>query len=122
MVTYAERPWMKKYDEFVPQSLEPYPDHPLHEFLRKAARLSPEGPALVASAHLPLLGRVGNVVTFAQVDAASDALAAAMVEMGLKKGDRVVIVMPNCVQFVIAFYAILKAGGVVAATNPTYPP
>jgi len=122
MVTYAERPWTKKYDAFVPASLEPYPDYPLHEFVRKAAREHPESPALVASAHLPVLGRVGNVVTYAQLDSQSDALAAALVDMGLKKGDRVAIVMANCVQFVIAFYAILKAGGVVAATNPTYPP
>ncbi len=121
MVTYAERPWTKKYDPFVPPSLEPYPDHPLHEFLRKAARNAPESPALVSSAHLPLLGRVGNAVTYRELDALSDALAAALIDMGLQKGDRVVIVMPNCVQFIISFYAILKAGGVVAATNPTYP-
>jgi long-chain acyl-CoA synthetase len=42
--------------------------------------------------------------------------------MGLKKGDRVAIIMPNCAQFVIAFYAALKAGGVVVAVNPTFPP
>jgi long-chain acyl-CoA synthetase len=41
--------------------------------------------------------------------------------MGLKKGDRVVILMPNCAAFVVAFYGILKAGGVIAAANPTYP-
>src|SRR5690606_32231149 len=41
--------------------------------------------------------------------------------MGLKKGDRVAVVMPNIAAFVISFYAIMKAGGVVAATNPTYP-
>ena len=46
---------------------------------------------------------------------------AALVDLGLKKSDRVAIVMPNSVAFVISFYGILKAGGVVAATNPTYP-
>src|SRR5690606_17385051 len=46
----------------------------------------------------------------------------ALVELGLKKGDRVAIVMPNTVAFAIAYWAILKAGGVVSATNPTYPP
>jgi long-chain acyl-CoA synthetase len=122
MVTYAERPWTKRYDSFVPPSLAPYPEFALQEFLRQAARDFGDGPALIASAHLPLLGRVGKATTYSELDVASDALATALVEMGLKKGDRVAIVMPNCVQFVIAFYAILKAGGVVAATNPTYPP
>ena len=42
--------------------------------------------------------------------------------MGIKKGDRVAVIMPNCAQFVMAFYAILKAGGVVVAVNPTFPP
>ena len=51
----------------------------------------------------------------------SDALGAALVDLGLKKGDRVAIVMPNVAAFIIAYFGILKAGGVVAATNPTYP-
>jgi long-chain acyl-CoA synthetase len=99
----------------------PYPEIPLHETLRQSAREFPNNPALISSAHLPVLGRVGGAVSYGELDALSDAFGAGLVEMGLKKGDRVVIVMPNCVQFVIAFYGILKAGGVVAATNPTYP-
>jgi long-chain acyl-CoA synthetase len=121
MVTYSERPWTKKYDAFVPPSLSPYPDFPLHAFLEKSAQQYPESAALVASAHLPVIGRVGNVITYKQLNDMAEALAAGLVSMGLKKGDRVVIMMPNCVQFVVAFYAILKAGGVVAACNPTYP-
>jgi long-chain acyl-CoA synthetase len=121
MTTLAERPWTKHYDSFVPKSLEPYPQFPLHDFLRQAARDNPTSVALIASAHLPVVKRVGNEVTYAELDSQSDALAAALVEMGLKKGDRVAIMMPNCVQFVLSFYAILKAGGVVAACNPTYP-
>lgn len=122
MVSYSDRPWTKKYDTFVPASLAPYPEFPLHAFLEKAAQQNADSAALVASAHLPVVGRVGNVVTYRQLDDAANTLAAGLVGMGLKKGDRVVIVMPNCVQFVVSFYAILKAGGVVAACNPTYPP
>jgi long-chain acyl-CoA synthetase len=121
MTTYTERPWTARYDAHVPKSLMPYPEIPLHETLRQSAREFPNNPALVSSAHLPVLGRVGGAVNYGELDALSDAFGAGLVEMGLKKGDRVVIVMPNCVQFVIAFYGILKAGGVVAATNPTYP-
>jgi len=60
-------------------------------------------------------------LSYEDLDRASDALGAALLDMGLRKGDRVAIVMPNSVAFVISFFAILKAGGVVAACNPTYP-
>ena len=52
----------------------------------------------------------------------TDHLAAALVDMGVKKGDRVGIFMPNTPQFVMAYFGILKAGGVVVATNPLYMP
>jgi len=120
MVTYADRPWIKNYDKPVKPSLN-YPDICLHDFLKQSAKRVPNSVALVTSAHLPVVGRLDKSVTYAELDRASDALAAALIEMGLKKGDRVAIVMPNTVAFCISFYAILKAGGVVAATNPTYP-
>lgn len=122
MVTYAEKPWLKHYDKGVPTSLKPYPDFPMHQFLKEGAQKHPDRTLSISSAHLPLLGRQGRNLSYKEADDASDALACALINMGLKKGDRVAIVMPNCAQFIIAFYAILKAGGVVAATNPTYPP
>ncbi len=121
MVTYAERPWLKHYDPDVPTSLAPYPDLPLFQFLRDAARHSPERTALVTSAHLPIAGRVAREMSYGELDRQSDALAAALGAMGLKKGDRVALVMPNIAAFVISFYGVLKAGGVVAAVNPTFP-
>ncbi len=121
MVSYAERPWVKHYDPGVPASLEPYPEIPLFQLLRDRARIAPNSIALVTSAHLPLLGRVGSELTYAQVDQYSDALSAALVDLGVKKGDRVALVMPNCAAFIIAYFGVLKAGGVVSATNPTYP-
>lgn len=122
MTTYLDRPWVKNYDPGVPKSLEPYPDHGMHELLRKTAKETPDNIALLTPAKLPIVGWQDKAITFQQLDQWSDALAAALVEMGLTKGDRVAIVMPNCVAFVLAYYATLKAGGVVAATNPTYPP
>ena len=50
----------------------------------------------------------------------TDRLAAGLAELGVKKGDRVGILMPNTPQFVMAYFAILKAGGIVVATNPLY--
>jgi long-chain acyl-CoA synthetase len=122
MATYADRPWTKTYDPGIPKSLEPYPDVSVHSFLQEATQKSPNLIALISSAHLPLLGRVSSGLSYRELNNLSDALAAALVDMGLKKGDRVALVMPNIAAFVISYYAVLKAGGVVAATNPTYPP
>lgn len=122
MVSYADRPWIKRYDPGTPSTLAPYPDKPIHSFLQEAARTNPTAPAIISSAHVPVAGRLASTLTYAELDQQSDALAAGMIEMGLKKGDRVAIIMPNIAAFAISFYAILKAGGVVAATNPTYPP
>ncbi len=120
MTAYAERPWIQNYDEGMPTSLD-FPDVPLHQFIKDTTRRIPHQTALTTPAALPLLGRISRDVSYAELDRAADALAAALVDLGLKKGDRAAIVMPNSVAFVISFYAILKAGGVVAATNPTYP-
>lgn len=121
MTTYSDKPWTKRYDAGVPVSLEPYPDVSIPSFLQDVARKSPNKPALITSAHLPLLGRVSSAVSYQELDQYSDALAAGLIDLGLKKGDRVALVMPNIAAFVISYYGVLKAGGVVAATNPTYP-
>lgn len=115
------KPWFKQYDTGVPQSLQPYPTHPLHEFLTQSARRVPESTAVLTSAHIPVAGRIKSELKYKTLEAQANALAAALAGMGVKKGDRVAIIMPNCAQFVIAFYAILKAGAIVCATNPTYP-
>jgi long-chain acyl-CoA synthetase len=120
MVTYDERPWTNNYDDGVPATIE-YPEITLPDFLRQSAKKYTTKTALITSAPLPLLGRMAKETTYSELERASDALAAGLVEIGLKVGDRVAIVAPNSVAFVISFYGILKAGGVVAATNPTYP-
>jgi long-chain acyl-CoA synthetase len=121
MVTYADRPWIKHYDPGVPLTIN-YPPVPIHHFLRETARQMPDKVALITPARLPLLGYQSHETTYRELDELSDAFAAALVDMGLKKGDRVAIVLPNSVAFAISYFGILKAGGVVAATNPTYPP
>lgn len=121
MVTYADRPWLKRYDAGVSTSLAPYPDYPLFQMLRETAKKSPDNVALVTNARVPVVGRLSKEITYRELDQSSDALAAGLVNMGVKKGDRVAVVMPNTAAFVISYFGILKAGGVVAATNPTYP-
>ncbi|MCD4684633.1 MAG: AMP-binding protein, partial [Anaerolineae bacterium] len=122
MVTYQDKPWLQHYDADVPQTLAPYPEHPLQNFLIDAGKQYGDAVATIMSAKLPVLGRLKHTLTYREVDAYSDALAAGLVDLGITKGDRVAIIMPNCPQFVITFYAILKAGGTVVAINPTFPP
>lgn len=122
MTTYAERPWTKLYDPDVPATLEPYPPVPLHQFLRDSARKAPNSIALITPAKVPLAGYLSRTMTYAELDSLSDALAVGLVELGLKKGDRVAVILPNSAAMAISYFGILKAGGTVAATNPTYPP
>src|SRR5215813_329272 len=121
MTSYKDKPWLKHYDKGVPTTLIPYPEYPLYKLLNDAAKNTPDNVAIVTSAHLPVVGRQKAEINYRELNASSDALAVALGEMGVKKGDRVAIVMPNCAQFVISYFAILKAGAIVCATNPTYP-
>jgi len=88
MITYAERPWIKSYDDGLPTSID-FPDIPLHQFIKDTTKRIPHQTALVTPAALPLLGRISKETSYAELDRASDALAAALVDLGLKKGDRV---------------------------------
>src|SRR5579863_3089260 len=121
MLSYSDKPWLKHYDAGTPPSLMPYPEVPLFHFLHEAAHTHPQTAALVTSAKLPLIGRLKATISYAELDRLSDALAAALLHMGIHKGDCVALVLPNCAQFAISFWAILKVGGIVCAVNPTYP-
>ncbi len=107
------KPWLKYYDKPVPHSLQPYPDIPFQQLLEESARKFPD--------HACTLFK-GATITYKQMNELSDRLAAGLVSLGVKKGQTVGIMMPNIPQFVIAYYAILKVGGVVVALNPTYTP
>ena len=121
MGIYDEKPWLKHYDPGVRPSLEPYPDVPLQHYLIEGAKQRPNAPALITDAVLPVLGHVPATLTYGELDAQSDAVAVALIKMGLKKGETVALVLPNVAQFAVTYYGVLKAGGIVAATNPTYP-
>ncbi|KAA0269748.1 MAG: long-chain fatty acid--CoA ligase [Anaerolineales bacterium] len=107
----SNKPWLAHYDKGVPQTIE-YPKVPLFHFLEEAARKYPDRACTVFK---------GAVVSYRDMNKMADSIAAALAEMGVKKGDRVGIFMPNIPQFVPAYFGILKAGGVVVAVNPTYP-
>jgi len=104
--------WQKNYDPGVPTTIE-YPHVPLFHLLEEAARKYPDRACTIFK---------GAVITFKEMDEITNRVAAALVDMGVKKGDRVGIFMPNTPQFVMVYYGILKAGGAVVATNPLYTP
>ena len=108
----SEHPWIAHYDKGVSAALE-YPEEPLYYFLQESARKYPNRACTIFK---------GAAISFKEMDDISDHVAAALVDLGVKKGDRVGIFMPNTPQFVMAYFGILKAGGVVVATNPLYTP
>jgi long-chain acyl-CoA synthetase len=107
-----DKPWLKSYDKGVPATIN-YPPVTLFELLEEAARKYPDNPCTIFK---------GEKITYKEMNTLTDRLAAGLVSLGVKKGDRVGIFMPNSPQFVLSYFAILKAGGVVVATNPLYSP
>ena len=112
-----EKVWLKQYDAVVPHTLE-YPSNTLHGMLEETTQKFPDTAAIIFP------GALGDSfrLTYRQLNQLADRLANALVRLGVKKGDRVALLMPNCPQFVISYYAVLKAGGIVVATNPLYSP
>lgn len=111
-VTLGPRPWHRHWPEDVPKSIA-YPDIPLQGLLRESARKWPDTPATMF---------YGATLTYAELDRQADRFAAGLRRVGVRPGDRVSILMPNCPQFLIAFFGILRAGGIVVQTNLLYTP
>jgi long-chain acyl-CoA synthetase len=108
----SNRPWLERYDEGVPQNID-YPEVPLFHFLEESAWKYPDTPCTIFK---------GAKISYREMNAITDRLAAGLASVGIKKGDRVGIFIPNTPQFVMAYFAILKIGGIVVATNPMYSP
>lgn len=104
----AERVWLRSYETGVPYSLA-FPERPLHHLLRSAARRHGSRPAITFN---------DRRISYRQLDQEVNRLANALRSLGVEKGTRVMLLLPNTPQFVIAFYAVLRAGGVVVSTSP----
>ena len=104
-------PWLAHYDAGVPPTLAPYPSKTLVDYLADAARERPDAPALLFK---------GATISYGALDALSDACAAAFASLGVRRGDRVALLLPNCPQFFIAELGAWKLGAIVAPLNPTY--
>lgn len=119
-----ERVWYKHYEPGIPPALN-YPQAPLFSLLDNSAAEHPDRTAIVfgAVAHkLPGQPLMDATMSFRDLSDAVNRFANALVQLGVKKGDRVAIYLPNSPQFAIAFYGTLKAGGIIAPVNPIYTP
>ena len=110
-----EKIWLKSYDPGVAHSMN-YPNHTLQQLLDESVERYPDNIAIT----FPGVFNDESMMSYKELDIASNKLANALVDIGVKKGDRVALLMPNCPQFVISYYAVLRAGGIVVATNPLY--
>ncbi|MGD0855767.1 MAG: AMP-binding protein [Dehalococcoidia bacterium] len=106
-------PWFKSYDAHVPRTLKPYPSVTVLDWLSDYLKLKPEHPIAIFQ---------GRELSYREVEEHSNALAKALIENGVKKGDRVATLFLNCPQVFMANFAIWKAGGIVVPLNPLYTP
>jgi long-chain acyl-CoA synthetase len=108
--TYDEKPWLRNYPDNVPESID-YPTHSLYQFLETAIAENPDGPALIF---------FDKVTSYRKMYDKICRFATALKSLGVNKGDRVAIFLPNIPHFVISFFAIQKIGGVCVTFNPQY--
>ena len=111
----TERPWLANYPPDVPHTLAPFPEKSVYALLEESADRFPDHPAVVFPV-APMAKRL----TYREVAAQAAQLSRALASMGIRKGDRVGFVLPNCPQYVIAFYACQRLGAVVVGCNPLY--
>jgi len=104
------RPWLRHYQPGVPHTIA-YPRRPVQSLLDDAAARFP---------HRPAVTFFGRDLTYQALRALADRFAGGLRALGVRPGDRVSLHLPNCPQFVIAYFGTLKAGGVVVPFNPLF--
>src|SRR5215471_17166348 len=109
---YAARPWLKNYDFWAPAEINP-PNQPLYQILQIASGAYRDKPAVAF---------MGALIDFGDVKKLVDLLATALQNLGIVKGDRVGVMLPNCPQYLISFFAITRLGAIVVNVNPIYTP
>src|ERR1700730_18428818 len=108
---YLAKPWLEFYQPGVPPAVE-LEAKPVFQLLDEAAARWPRRDALVF---------YGRGITYGELREATDRLACALAELGVKKGDRVALYLVNRPQFIIADFAALKCGATVSPITPLYP-
>ncbi|HXX87724.1 MAG TPA: long-chain fatty acid--CoA ligase [Candidatus Acidoferrum sp.] len=105
-----EKPWFKFWPEWVPKHIS-YPTIPLSDMLKQSAKKNPNNISTVY---------FDKGITYEELDGAVDKFATALSKMGVNKGDKVALFMPNIPQFIIAYYGALRIGAVETAVSPLY--
>jgi long-chain acyl-CoA synthetase len=105
-----EKPWLAFYQEGVSHRLE-FPEQALNDLFSETASANPSGVAV---------SYFGKKLTYRELQRDVNQLATALTRLGVKKGDRVAIILPNVPQYPIAHFAILKLGAIIVPTNPLY--
>jgi long-chain acyl-CoA synthetase len=106
----SDKPWLAHYDDGVPHSIE-YPNVNLVQMFEETVQKYPDSPCTFFK---------GATITYSEMNELTDKLAAGLAKMGITKGDRVGLFVLNTPQFVMSYFGVLKAGGIVVATNPLY--
>jgi len=107
---YKNRPWLKNYPDPVPHDLKIGSQTAVNDFIISATR-RPDAPAVLYFDHM---------ISYGEIDQLSNNLAAALADIGLGKGDRIIVNLQNVPQFLIAVYAAWKLGVIAVPLNPMY--
>lgn len=107
---YEKRPWLKNYPQWVPHDLKITPDTALSDFVKSATQKA-EAPAVFYFDHS---------LSYGELHRYSNSLSAAFQDLGVAKGDRIILVLQNVPQFLIAAYAAWKLGAIAVPLNPMY--
>ena len=106
-----ERPWHATYPPDVPTSLAPYPRESVFALLQNAAAGFPDRPALAF---------FGRHLSYGWLLKEVERFSAVLAGLGVAKGDRVGLILPNCPEYVIAWYACMRIGAIAVGNNPLY--
>ncbi|MCK9229154.1 MAG: AMP-binding protein [Syntrophales bacterium] len=107
----ADYPWFKSYDAGVPHTLAPYPDKNLLDVVAETTRQRPD--------HMMMWFK-GNVITYSRFQKYVEDTTRALVGLGVMKGDRVALLLPNIPQMLICQFAAWRAGAIAVPVNPLY--
>lgn len=107
---YEKKPWLKLYPENVPESLD-YPNVPIFWLLERAYQRFPDKVAMVF---------YEKKMSYSEFYESTLRFAGALQNLGVKKGDRVALFLPNCPVYPISYFAIARIGAIVAQFNPLY--
>src|SRR5437660_7300749 len=105
------RSWFKSYPDDVTKTLDPYPEKSLFRVLEESAQRFADRPAIAW---------FGRHIPYGELLRETERFSAVLASLGVKQGDRVGLILPNCPQYVVAYYATVRLGAIIVGNNPLY--